>query len=154
MYCNNCCLCFPIRGGGMWLSGLVILVNAVGAIFLFLWGPFFFSSTQAVIFGGFSVLQAALSGIAFFGFCSDQISSGCYGGVNDKGYTTPTALANIYCQYNIDTVVMMFIVGFVLDFVLKGYHYFVVWRYYVRMRLTPGDQKYSAFTYEEALDEI
>lgn len=70
MYCNNCCLCFPIRGGGMWLSGLVILVNAVGAIFLFLWGPFFFSSTQAVIFGGFSALQAALAGIAFFGFCS------------------------------------------------------------------------------------
>ncbi|KAF9303822.1 hypothetical protein BGZ74_002966 [Mortierella antarctica] len=189
MYCNNCCLCFPIRGGGMWLSGLVIFVNAVGAIFLFLWGPFFFSSTQAVIFGGFSALQAALAGIAFFGFCNtsymlirmyvfitwlimflsaarmgwmafalasnkDQISSGCYGGVNDKGYTTPTALANIYCQYNIDTVVMMFIVGFMVDFVLKGYHYFVVWRYYVRMRLTPGDQKYAAFTYEEALDEI
>lgn len=54
----------------MWLSGLVIFVNAVGAIFLFLWGPFFFSSTQAVIFGGFSALQAALAGIAFFGFCN------------------------------------------------------------------------------------
>lgn len=53
----------------MWLSGLVILVNAIGAVFLFLWGPFFFSSTQSIIFGGFSALQAALAGIAFFGFC-------------------------------------------------------------------------------------
>lgn len=54
----------------MWLSGLVILINAIGAVFLFLWGPFFFSSTQSVIFGGFSALQAALAGIAFFGFCN------------------------------------------------------------------------------------
>ncbi|KAG0038597.1 hypothetical protein BGZ82_011491 [Podila clonocystis] len=96
-------------------------------------------------------LSAARIGWMAFALASnqDQISSGCHGGINDKGYTTPTALANIYY-----TVVMMFIVGFVVDFVLKGYHYFVVWRYYVRMRLTPSNQKYAAFTYEEALDEI
>ncbi|KAG0096884.1 hypothetical protein BGZ93_003833 [Podila epicladia] len=101
-------------------------------------------------------LSAARIGWMAFALASnkDQISSGCFGGVNDKGSSTPTALVNIYCQYNIDTVVMMFIVGFVVDFVLKGYHYFVVWRYYVRMRLAPGDQKYAAFTYEEALDEV
>lgn len=70
MWCNNCCLCFPVRGGAMFLAGLVIAINAAGGILLFLWGPYFFSSTMALIFGGFSVLQAATAGIAFLGLCN------------------------------------------------------------------------------------
>lgn len=70
MWCNNCCLCFPVRGGAMWLAGLVIVINGIGGILLFLWGPYFFSSTMALIFGGFSALQAATAGIAFLGLCN------------------------------------------------------------------------------------
>jgi hypothetical protein len=54
----------------MFLAGFVILVDAVGGILLFLWGPYFFSSTMALIFGGFSVLQAVTAGIAFLGLCN------------------------------------------------------------------------------------
>lgn len=54
----------------MWLAGLVIVINAIGGILLFLWGPYFFSSTMALIFGGFSALQAVTAGIAFLGLCN------------------------------------------------------------------------------------
>lgn len=70
MWCNNCCLCFPVRGGGMWLAGLVILINAVGGVLQFLWGSYFFSSTMALLFAGFSVIQAITAFIAFLGMCN------------------------------------------------------------------------------------
>ncbi|KAI8606180.1 hypothetical protein EDD21DRAFT_331164 [Dissophora ornata] len=67
MYCNNCCMCLPMRGGGMWLSGLCFLINVIGAAFLFLWGSYFFSSSLAPFLGGFSALQAITATVAFFG---------------------------------------------------------------------------------------
>jgi len=54
----------------MWLAGLVILINAIGGILLFLWGPYFFSSMMAMLFAGFSVVQAITAGIAFLGLCN------------------------------------------------------------------------------------
>ncbi len=54
----------------MFLTGLVIVLNAIGGILLFLWGSYFFSSTMAVIFGGFSALQAVTAGVAFLGLCN------------------------------------------------------------------------------------
>lgn len=57
----------------MWLAGLVVLINAIGGILLFLWGPYFFSSTMAIIFAGFAVVQAATAGLAFLGMCNVSI---------------------------------------------------------------------------------
>ncbi|KAF9999791.1 hypothetical protein BGZ79_006628 [Entomortierella chlamydospora] len=44
--------------------------------------------------------------------------------------------------------------GLAADWVLNGYLYFVVWRFYVRMRLYPELMKAEEFTYEEGLDEL
>ncbi|KAF9378795.1 hypothetical protein BGX21_002809 [Mortierella sp. AD011] len=44
--------------------------------------------------------------------------------------------------------------GLAADWVLNGYLYFVVWRFYVRMRLYPELMKAGEFTYEEGLDEL
>ncbi|KAG0281265.1 hypothetical protein BGZ95_005407 [Linnemannia exigua] len=188
MWCNNCCLCFPVRGGAMFLAGFVILINAIGGILLFLWGSYFFSSTMALIFGGFSAVQAATAGIAFLGLCNwsymmtrmfvyiqwlvaflgvarigmmayqlqankDRISGGCWGAVNDKGYSPMGTAAAFYCNTPIATFIMLFIIGLVIDFVINLYMYFVVWRFYVRMRLYPF-QKGVALTYEQGLYEI
>ncbi|KAF9198316.1 ADP-ribosylation factor GTPase activating protein, ER-Golgi transport, partial [Haplosporangium sp. Z 27] len=182
MWCNNCCLCFPVRGGGMWLAGLVLLINAIGGILLFLWGPYFFSSTWAVIFGGFSLVQAATAALAFFGMCNwsymltrlfvyiewlimfiatarigfmafqletnkTLIASECFGAVDDKGYTPEGTTAAFYCNTPIDTFIEIFIIGLVVDYVLNLYLYFVVWRYYVRMRLYPFQK--NILNYEE-----
>ncbi|KAF9390927.1 hypothetical protein CPB97_008032 [Podila verticillata] len=188
MWCNNCCLCFPVRGGGMWMAGLNILTNAIGGVLLFLWGSYFFSSTMALLFGGFSVIQAVTAGIAFLGLCNwsymmtrmfvyiqwlvaflatarigimaFQLESNkaliwneCWGAVNDKGYSPQGTAAAFYCNTPIDTFIMIFIAGLVVDYVLNLYMYFVVWRFYVRMRLYPF-QKGVALTYEQGLYEI
>ncbi|KAF9992650.1 hypothetical protein BGZ79_002820, partial [Entomortierella chlamydospora] len=58
------------RGGGMWLAGLVVVINAAGGILLFIWGHYFFNSTLALLFGGFSAVQAVTAGLAFLGMCN------------------------------------------------------------------------------------
>ncbi|GJJ74002.1 hypothetical protein EMPS_06360 [Entomortierella parvispora] len=172
----------------MWLSGLVILINAIGGIFLFLWGDYFFSSTMALLFAGFSVIQAITAGIAFLGLCNwsymmtrmfvyvqwlvaflatarigimafqlesnkSLISSECWGAVDAEGYSPQGTTAAFYCNTPIDTFIMIFIAGLVVDYVLNLYMYFVVWRFYVRMRLYPF-QKGVALSYEQGLYEI
>ncbi|KAK3834079.1 MAG: hypothetical protein J3R72DRAFT_452573 [Linnemannia gamsii] len=198
MYCNNCCLCLPIRGGGMWLSGLCLVINATGAICLFLWGGFFFSSsTICVIVAGFSVLQAVTAALAFLAQCNwsymltrmfvyiqwlilflssariglvayelalnkDRIQDACYHPSShittvtntDDGSVTSKMPPSFYCSTGVDTFMMVIVVGMVVDWVLNGYLYFVLWRFYVRMREYPDSVKNEDFTYEEALDEV
>lgn len=172
----------------MWLAGLVLLINAIGGILLFLWGAYFFSSLMAVIFGGFSMLQAVMAGLAFLGMCNwsymlirmfvfiewivaflgvarvgvmafqlqsrkDLISAECWGAVNDKGYSPQGTAAAFYCNTPINTFIMFFIIGLVIDFALNAYMYFVTWRFYVRMRLYPF-QKGVSLTYDQALYEM
>ncbi|KAF9140943.1 hypothetical protein BG015_001460 [Linnemannia schmuckeri] len=200
MYCNNCCLCLPIRGGGMWLSGLVLVINAAGAISLFLWGTFFFSSsTICAIVAGFSAFQAVTAAIAFIAQCNwsymltrmyvfvqwlvmflsaariglvayelasnkDRIQDAClhpsaYATIvaeRDGSRTTTKLPPSFYCSIKVDTFVLVVVVGMVVDWLLNGYLYFVLWRFYTKMRLYPeavkgGD---NAFSYEEALDEV
>ena len=82
-----------------------------------------------------------------------RISSECWGAVDDKGYTPEGTAAAFYCNTPIDTFIMLFIAGLVVDYVLNLYLYFVVWRFYVRMRLYPF-QKGVALSYEQGLYEI
>ncbi|KAF9168419.1 hypothetical protein DFQ26_008369 [Actinomortierella ambigua] len=185
MWCNNCCLLFPLRGGAMWLASLSLVINAIGGVLLFLWGGYWFGSTSALIFAGFSVLQAVMAALALLSLCNesymltriyvyiewivvfigtvrigfmayrlqankDWIVSLCRGGVNEKGYSPMGTAAAFYCNTNIDTFIMFFIVGLVVDYVIQLYLYFVVWRYYVRMRLYPFS-KASVVSYEQGL---
>ncbi|ORZ27253.1 hypothetical protein BCR41DRAFT_317912 [Lobosporangium transversale] len=188
MWCNNCCLCFPLRGGAMWLTGLVLTINGIGAIILFLWGPYFFSTLMALLFAGFSVLQAGTAGLAFLGLCNwsymltrlfvyiqwliaflatarigvmayqleknkGHIAAECWGAVNDKGYSPQGTAAAFYCSTPIESFILIFIFGLVMDYVLNLYMYFVVWRFYVRMRLYPFHKRFG-LTYEHGLYEI
>ncbi|KAG0288319.1 hypothetical protein BGZ96_007875 [Linnemannia gamsii] len=199
MYCNNCCLCLPIRGGGMWLSGLVLVINAAGAICLFLWGTFFFSSsTICVIVACFSALQAVTAAIAFIAQCNwsymltrmfvfvqwlvlflsaariglvayelalnkDRIQDACLHPsvyatvvVDSNGLTRSTKLPpSFYCGTKMDKFVLVVVVGMVVDWLLNGYLYFVLWRFYTKMQLYPEAVKDGEeFSYEEALDEV
>ncbi|KAG0297574.1 hypothetical protein BGZ98_000565 [Dissophora globulifera] len=143
---------------------------------------------MALLFAGFSVIQAVTAGIAFLGLCNwsymmtrifvyiewlvvflatarigvmafqlesnkDHISAECWGAVNDKGYSPQGTAAAFYCNTPIDSFIMLFIAGLVIDYLLNLYMYFVVWRFYVRMRLYPF-QKGVALTYEQGLYEI
>lgn len=80
----------------------------------------------------------------------DHISSECWGAVNDKGVTPQGTAAAFYCNTPIDTFIMIFIAGLVVDYVLNLYLYFVIWRYYVRMRMYPF-QKTIGLSYEQGL---
>ncbi|OAQ26611.1 hypothetical protein K457DRAFT_34386 [Linnemannia elongata AG-77] len=199
MYCNNCCLCLPIRGGGMWLSGFVFVINAAGSICLFLWGTFFFSSSAiCAIVAGFSVVQAVTAAIAFIAqlnwsymltrmyvfvqwlvmFLSvgriglvayelalnkDRIQGAC---LDPSAYTTVVVEGDgsstiklpptFYCGTKVDTFVLVVVAGMAVDWLLNGYLYFVLWRFYTKMRLYPEAVKNadSGFSYEEALDEV
>ncbi|KAI7816459.1 hypothetical protein BC939DRAFT_469112 [Gamsiella multidivaricata] len=190
MHFSNCCFCLPLRGGGMWLSGLCLLLSVIGAAFLFLWGSFFFFSSILVIFlGGFSVLQGGAALIAFFAFWDysymlarmfvytqwlftfvsaariglvaftlernrGRIADECLNGLDSNERPAQGTPNSFFCNTPIDSFVLAFIVGLAVDWVLNGYMYFVVWRFYVRMRLYPDTIKGEEFTYEEALDEL
>ncbi|KAI1312995.1 hypothetical protein EDD11_002773 [Mortierella claussenii] len=197
---NNCCLCLPMRGGGMWLSGLNVLTNAIGAAFLFLWGSFFFSSAfSAIITGGFSILQALTALIAFLalytysymltrmfvftqwlltfvsaariGFIAfelqqnrDRIAAGCDHPKSSNAFIE--SFGSIFCKasennnnktsvMDENTLILMFLVGLGVDWILNGYMYFVVWRFFLQMRLYPEKWvRTEEFTEEEALDEL
>ncbi|KAG0004987.1 hypothetical protein BGZ65_012264 [Modicella reniformis] len=84
----------------------------------------------------------------------DRIVDECYGGLNDQGYSPQGTMAAFYCNTPFDSLILTFVVGSVIDWVLNGYMYFVVWRYYVKMRLYPETMKNEAFTAEDALDEF
>ncbi|KAF9356907.1 hypothetical protein BGX34_009705 [Mortierella sp. NVP85] len=143
---------------------------------------------MAVLFAGFSVVQAVTAGLAFLGLCNwsymlirmfvfiqwlvaflgvarvgvmafqlesrkEHIAAECWGAVNDKGYSPQGTAAAFYCSTPINTFIMFFIGGLVIDFVLNLYMYFVVWRFYVRMRLYPF-QKPVTLAYDQGLYEM
>ncbi|KAF9537038.1 hypothetical protein EC957_008970 [Mortierella hygrophila] len=183
----------------MWLSGLVLVINAASAICLFLWGTFFFSSSAiCVIVAGFSALQSITGAIAFIAQCNwsymltrmyvfvqwlvmflsaariglvayelalnkGQIQNACLHPsayatvvVETDGSSNVKLPPSFYCGTKVDTFVMVVVVGMMVDWLLNGYLYFVLWRFYMRMRLYPeavkdGD---SGFSYEDALDEV
>lgn len=76
--------------------------------------------------------------------------------VDSNGSTRSTKLlTSFYCGTEMDTFVLVVVVGMVVDWLLNGYLYFVLWRFYTRMRLYPETVKDGeGFSYEEALDEV
>ncbi|KAF9935863.1 hypothetical protein BGZ67_002925 [Mortierella alpina] len=187
MYCNNCCLCLPIRGGGIWLSAVCILVSTLGAIIFFIYGSsLYFSPAISFSLGGISILHATASLIAFFGlgcwsyillrifvytqwiltFVSvarigvvafvlqhnrDQIISRCQSGTGIQG---TASVDGLLCRTPVDSVILSIVLILLVDWILNGYMYFVLWRFYVRMRDYPETIKGETFSDEEALDEL
>jgi len=69
MWCDNCLLLFPLRSGAMLLGILMAIYQAGGAVFLFLYGSFFFfHSMEQNIYGAYAAIQALISIVASIGF--------------------------------------------------------------------------------------
>ena len=83
----------------------------------------------------------------------ELISAECWGAVDAEGKSPEGTTAAFYCNTPIATFITYFIIGLVIDYVMNLYLYFVVWRFYVRMRLYPF-QKGGMLTYEQGLYDI
>ncbi|KAF9949652.1 hypothetical protein BGZ72_008600 [Mortierella alpina] len=81
----------------------------------------------------------------------DQIITRCRSNMGIQGNILPDGLL---CRTPIDSVILAFSLVLLVDWIFNGYMYFVVWRFYVRMREYPETIKGETFSYEEALDEL
>ncbi|KAF8983207.1 hypothetical protein BGZ46_010669 [Entomortierella lignicola] len=104
----------------------------------------------------FTFLSVARIGLVAFELEQnrDLIQGECLGELNSSGVSIQGTAAAFYCNTPIDTFILIFIVGLTVDWVLNGYLYFVIWRFYTRMQLYPESIKGEEFTYEEGLDEL
>ncbi|KAF9564833.1 hypothetical protein EC968_004419 [Mortierella alpina] len=81
----------------------------------------------------------------------DQIMRRCQ---SDMDIQSRTWAGRLLCRTPFDSILLAFILVFLVDWILNGYMYFVIWRFYVRMRDYPETIKGETFSYEEALDEL
>jgi len=64
MWCDNCCLIFPLRAGGMAWATIIFLYSFIGGILLFHYGPFlFFVYPEWQIYGGIACAVALVAAI-------------------------------------------------------------------------------------------
>jgi hypothetical protein len=64
MWCDNCCLIFPLRVGGMAWATIILLYSLIGGIVLFHYGPFlFFVYPEWQIYGGIALAVALVAAI-------------------------------------------------------------------------------------------
>lgn len=62
MWCDNCCLIFPLRVGGMVWATIILLYSLIGGIILFHYGPFlFFVYPEWQIYGGIAFAVALVA---------------------------------------------------------------------------------------------
>jgi len=63
MWCDNCCLLFPLRAGAIAWGLIIAILNIAGGIVLFKYGEFFFFSFNSEwnIMGALAMLVAALA---------------------------------------------------------------------------------------------
>jgi len=62
MWCDNCCLIFPLRVGGMAWATIILLYSFIGGIILFHYGPFlFFVYPEWQIYGGIACAVALVA---------------------------------------------------------------------------------------------
>ncbi|GAA5861255.1 hypothetical protein JCM3774_002243 [Rhodotorula dairenensis] len=74
MWCNNCLLIFPLRGGAMALAALIAAYSLAGAICLFLWGQFlWFSAYEYQVYGGISIAVMVTSLLLIAAFTNYSI---------------------------------------------------------------------------------
>ncbi|GAA5952448.1 hypothetical protein JCM8115_003604 [Rhodotorula mucilaginosa] len=74
MWCNNCLLIFPLRGGAMALAALIAAYSLAGAICLFLWGEFlWFGAYEYQVYGGISIAVMVCSLLLIAAFTNYSI---------------------------------------------------------------------------------
>ncbi|KAG8966173.1 hypothetical protein FRC03_012363 [Tulasnella sp. 419] len=62
MWCDNCLLLFPLRGGAIAWGVIIALYNITGAVFLFNWGIYlYFIYQEPQIYGGIAIGIAAVA---------------------------------------------------------------------------------------------
>lgn len=67
MWCDNCLLLLPLRGGAIAWGVVILLYSVAGGIFLFKWGQyFFFNYPEAQIYGGIAMAVGATALINMF----------------------------------------------------------------------------------------
>ncbi|KAF8727768.1 hypothetical protein AX14_007044 [Amanita brunnescens Koide BX004] len=68
MWCDNCCLLFPLRAGAIAWAAVITIYSIAGGAFFFLEGPyFFFTYPEWEIYGSISLIVALT---AFISLCA------------------------------------------------------------------------------------
>ncbi|GAA5821890.1 hypothetical protein JCM3770_002647 [Rhodotorula araucariae] len=72
MWCNNCLLLFPLRGGAMALATLIAAYSIAGGIVLFMYGKYLWPSAdlEVPVYGGISMFIGACSVLLLFAFAN------------------------------------------------------------------------------------
>jgi len=67
MWCDNCLLLLPLRGGAIAWGVVIILYSVAGSIFLFKWGDYlFFVYPEPQIYGGIGMAVASIAVVNIF----------------------------------------------------------------------------------------
>lgn len=64
MWCDNCLLVFPLRGGALALAALIFVYSVAGGVVLFMYGNFLYfgwENIESCIYGGVAMAVAALA---------------------------------------------------------------------------------------------
>ncbi|GAA6024179.1 hypothetical protein JCM11491_006671 [Sporobolomyces phaffii] len=73
VWCDNCLLLFPLRGGAMALALLIAAYSIAGGIVLFMYGEtLFFLYPEAQIYGGISMAVAAVSLLSVIAYANSS----------------------------------------------------------------------------------
>ncbi|GAA5843656.1 hypothetical protein JCM3766R1_007199 [Sporobolomyces carnicolor] len=73
VWCDNCLLLFPLRGGAMALAVLIAAYSIAGGIILFMYGEtLFFLYPEAQIYGGISMAVAAVSLLSVIAYANSS----------------------------------------------------------------------------------
>ncbi|ORY38063.1 hypothetical protein BCR35DRAFT_311533 [Leucosporidium creatinivorum] len=73
MWCDNCLLLFPLRGGAMALAALVALYSIGGGIFFFLYGQYFwFTYPEPQVYGAVSMIAGAISVLSIIAYSNSS----------------------------------------------------------------------------------
>ncbi|GAA5904662.1 uncharacterized protein JCM6883_003860 [Sporobolomyces salmoneus] len=73
VWCDNCLLLFPLRGGAMALALLIAAYSIAGGIILFMYGEtLFFLYPEAQIYGGIAMAVAAVSLLSMIAYANSS----------------------------------------------------------------------------------
>ncbi|KAI5476820.1 hypothetical protein MNV49_007278 [Pseudohyphozyma bogoriensis] len=115
MWCDNCLLLFPLRGGAMVLAGLVALYSIAGAVFLFLYGDFlYFTYPEPQLYGGVGIAAGLLAVLFII-----ALSNNSYMWTRVLAYLSPIVLFLLAVRAGL------------MIFRLDYYMYFLTWRFKV-----------------------
>lgn len=141
--------------GDFWFPHIVALLIAcfslgeAAIIFIALFGPgnysYLITRATVKIYFIIIIISTIRIGIAAYELEANKylISSECWGAVDAEGVSPVGTAAAFYCNLNIDNFIQLFIVGFIAEYILNVYFFFVMWRWYRKMQVMYQIQKDS-----------